>query len=125
MRKPKLAVGSEEDPGTEQDAGAASWRGAEDGFAGDVLADSIQLGRSEEAERWVKCVAGQVLAAPLSGALTVELCWSWPWQKSVISPSCLPCLAARSHCPLWRSVLGTAGGFLIHVQCNFSEDLNN
>lgn len=68
---------------------------------------------------------GRFWLPALSGALTVELCWSWPWQKSVTSPSCLPCLAARSHCPLWWSVLGTAGRFLICVQCNFSEDLNN
>lgn len=63
MRKPKLSVGSEEDPGTEQDAGTASWRGTDDGFAGDVLEDAVQLDKSEEAELWVECVAGQVLSA--------------------------------------------------------------
>ena len=65
VRKPKLAVGSEEDPGTEQDAGAASWRGTGDGFVGDVLEDGVQLDKSEEAELWVECVAGQVLSARL------------------------------------------------------------
>lgn len=63
MRKLKLAVGSEEDPGTEQDAGAASWRGIDDGFVSDVLEDGVQLDTSEEAELWVECAAGQVLSA--------------------------------------------------------------
>lgn len=65
MRKLKLAVGSEEDPGAEQDARAASWRGADDGFVGDVLQDGIQLDMSEEAELQVECAAGQVLSVRL------------------------------------------------------------
>lgn len=45
VRKLKLAVGSEEDPGTEQDAGAASWRGTDDGFMGDVLEERHTAGQ--------------------------------------------------------------------------------
>lgn len=68
VRKPKLAMGSEEDPGTEQDAGAGSWRWADEDFSGDVLEDGVELGKSEEAELWVECVAGQLLSArPVRG----------------------------------------------------------
>lgn len=65
MRKLKLAMGSEEDPEREQDAGAASWRGTDDGFMGDVLEDSIQLDKSEEAELCSMCCwAGPVCQVP-------------------------------------------------------------
>lgn len=66
MRKLKLAVGSEDDPGTEQDARAADWRGTDDGFVGDALEGGVRLDKSEEAELWVECAAGQIQSAGLS-----------------------------------------------------------
>lgn len=114
VRKLKMAMGSEEDPGTEQDAGAGSWRWTDEGFSGDVLEDGVELSKSEEAELWVECIAGQVLSArpvrgPDSGSV-LQLAW----QKSITTPSCLPCLAAKYRHLLWWSVLGTADRFLIH-----------
>ena len=111
----ELAVGSEEDPGAEQAAGGAGWRGTDDGFVGDVLEASAQLDRSEEAECWARRAAGQVLPARSvrgsdSGAV-LDLAWAG-------EPHCsqLPALPARSHHPLGWSVLGTADRFLIRFR---------
>lgn len=98
-------MGSEKHPGIE--LGAASWRGAEHGFVGDVLEAAAQLGRSEEAELWAQCAAGQVLTAtwgrgPASGA-----------PAAVLELALSPLPAARSHHPLLWPVPGTAGRFVI------------
>lgn len=78
---------------------------------GEVLEDAVQLDRSEEAELWVECVAGQVLLPHEARALPVGAWCSCAGAAHVTTPSCLPCLAARSHHPQFWHVPGAAGRF--------------
>lgn len=92
-----LTAGSEEDPGTEQAAGAASWGGTDDGFAGAVLEGDMQLEKSE-AESWAGCAAVQVVSAR---SLRSQPCWSCLCRTASPLPAA---------CPAWLPEVATFCG---------------